>query len=77
MEPKSDKELTIEFRNKIAARIIEKQANILYWEKIVKQSKSNSSERMEALKAIQINEADLEKDLVFLICIDELMEGKK
>lgn len=76
MKTKTDYQLTIELRDKIAARIIEQKANLLYWKKIAKQSKSNSPEIVGALQAAKINETDIKKDTVFLACIDEMLEGK-
>lgn len=77
IEIKSDKELTIEFRNLIAGRLIERKANILYWEEIKKECKDNSPEMVESIKNIELNQKLIEKDIIFLITIDRMLGGIK
>jgi hypothetical protein len=74
---KTNKYLIIELRNKIAFRIIEQKANILYFKKIIRQSKTNSPEIVDAFKKKNINEENLFKDEIFLKCIDEMIKGGK
>jgi hypothetical protein len=76
MHIKTDKELTIDLRNQIASRIIEFKANILYWKRIIRQSKTNSKEIVEALNSKKINEDKIEADEIFLRCIDDMLGGK-
>ncbi len=76
MQIKSDKELAIEFRNQIAARIIEAKANILYWKSVAGEPASKSITYMEALQSIETNEDNIKKDTIFLSCID-IMLGEK
>ena len=75
-EIKTEKELTIELRNSIAFRIIEYKANIAYWKIIIRQSKSNSPEIVDALNKKRLNEDNLTKDIIFLKCIDKILGGK-
>lgn len=77
MKPKSDRELTIKFRNKIAARIIEAKANILYWKSVYDQSRYQSSQFLAARDSIKLNEDNIKKDKVFLDCIDKMLNGGK
>ena len=73
-EIKTDRQLNIELRNKISARIVEAKANILYWKEVTKKSKRNSPEIVQALASIELNEANVEKDLVFLECVDKILK---
>lgn len=75
-EIKTEKELTIELRNSIAYRIVEYKANIAYWKIIIRQSKSNSPEIVDALNKKRLNEDNLTKDIIFLKCIDKILGGK-
>jgi hypothetical protein len=74
---KSDKELLIELRNKIAGRLIEVKANISYWQIILRKAKKNSQEMVDVLKNIEINESSVKKDNVFLRCIDLMIKKEK
>jgi len=74
MKVKSNREIAIEFRNTIAYRIFEQKANITYWKKIIRQSKTNSPEIVGAFKSKNINEENLLKDGIFLKCIDEMIK---
>lgn len=75
MKPKSDKQLAIEFRDKIAARIIENKANLLWWKIIIRQSKTNSPEIVDALSKKNATKELIEKDILFLKCIDDLISS--
>lgn len=68
---KTDQQLKIALRNEIRARVIERKANILYWQKIERQSKTNSREKLEALENITLNKGKLAADEVFVQVIDE------
>jgi hypothetical protein len=74
MDIKSDKELLIEFRNKVSGRIIENKANTEYWGVVVRKAKSNSQEIIDARKSVELNEDNVKKDKVFLKCIDLMMK---
>lgn len=74
---KTNKELFIELRNKIAGRIVEEKANISYWQEVIQHAKQNSQEIVDARNSISINEQSLKKDLLFLRCIDILLKKEK
>ena len=63
---KTDKELLIELRNKIAGSIVENKANVEYWSFVVRHSKQNSQEIVDARKNVELNEDNVKKDKVFL-----------
>lgn len=71
---KTERELLVEFRNAIAARVIEQRANIVYWKKEIRKLKSNTPAIMQAFEAKKINEEKIPKDIVFLQCIDEMLQ---
>lgn len=71
---KTKRQLTVEFRDKIAARIVEQEANVLYWKKVARQCKSNTPEIVQALSAIDVNKDLIKKDELFLKCIDEMLQ---
>lgn len=72
---KSEIDLAIELRNAVAARIVEKKANILYWKYIKQHSKHETSDRIDAIRNISINEIEIEKDTIFLKLIDGMLKG--
>ena len=74
---KTDKELTIEFRNLIAARIIENKANLAYFEKIKDGKKTKSKEWKQANEFCVLNESRINKDIIFVSCIDEILNKYK
>ena len=74
METKSDKELLIELRNKIASRIIECKANIAYFQLTTRKLKKVSQEMVDGRKAVDINEDSIKKDILFLKVIDEMIK---
>ena len=76
-EIKTEKELTIELRNQIAFRIVEYKASIAYWKIIIRQSKSNSPQIVEALQKKADQEDKLRKDTNYLKVIDEMIRGGK
>jgi DNA-directed RNA polymerase subunit F len=76
-EIKTDKELLIEFRNKIAGRIIEARANTAYFQEVVKNDKQNSQEIVEHRLKLQINEQNIKQDKIFLRVIDLMLKKEK
>lgn len=72
---KSDYKLTVELRNRIAGRLIEAQANVIYWRGVIKQAKTNSPEIMQAIESVTLNTENIKKDKVFVKCIDEMLKG--
>ena len=74
---KTDKELLIEVRNKVASRIIENKANLAYWQEIKSHSKQNSQEIVDARNSFSLNEQNVKKDKLFLRCIDLMLKGEK
>jgi hypothetical protein len=74
---KTDKELLIELRNKVAGRIVENKANIEYWRFVVRHSKQNSQAIVDARKSVELNEENVKKDRVFLRVIDLMLKGEK
>jgi hypothetical protein len=75
MRVKTDKELIIELRNKIAGKIVENKANKMYWDNVVKNKKykTGSADVLNAIQKVKINEDDIEKDKVFLSIIDSMI----
>jgi hypothetical protein len=71
---KTDQELLIELRNRIAGRIVECKANLNYWLKMFQKSKKDSQERVDAKKSMDINEENIKKDKVFLESIDLMLK---
>ena len=76
-EIKTDKELLIEVRNKVAGRIMENKANIIYWQYVVQHAKQNSQEIIDARKSVELNEDNIKKDTVFLKVIDSMIRKEK
>ena len=76
MTIKTEKENLIEVRNKISLRRTECIANTVYWKTIIKESKKNTQQIVDANSKLSINQKNLKADKVFLECIDRLIEGE-
>lgn len=74
---KINKEHLIEVRNKVAGRIVENKANILYWREVAKKAKKISQEVVDARNNIALNEGNIKKDKIFLKCIDLMLKKEK
>ncbi|MCK9370698.1 hypothetical protein M0R04_12385 [Candidatus Dojkabacteria bacterium] len=74
---KTDTEHLIILRNNISYRLIEAKANIFYWQDVIKRSKQNSQEIVDARQSISLNEQNLKKDKLFLRCIDLMIKEEK
>lgn len=77
MEIKTEKELLIELRNKIASRKTENFANAEYWRVVLKTAKKNTQPAVDAVNNIEINNANVKADEVFLKAIDDLIAEQK
>lgn len=73
---KNRRELIIELRNRIASRVVEFEANLIFWQRIVRTSKSNTPEIMEALGKVELNKNNIKADQEFLKDIDKMLIGK-
>lgn len=73
---KTNEELMVELRNRVAGRLIEFRANMLYWKKVSRSVPANTQEMVNALQAVKNNESDIQKDKLYLKCIDEMILGK-
>ena len=71
---KTNKEHIIELRNAVAYRLVEAKCNLAYWKRIVRKSKANSPQIVEALEKCRINEVSIPKDVEFLKVIDEMIK---
>ena len=71
---KTRKELLIEFRNKIAARAIELEANVAYWKVVYTEAKKDTQDRIDSLNNRANQEKSLKKDIKFLEVIDNMIE---
>lgn len=74
---KTNKEISIELRNKISARIVEAGANLMYWNELFKKAPKNSQEIVDIRQNIEINETNIKKDTLFLKCIDLIIKKEK
>jgi len=74
---KTDKELLIEVRNKVAGRIMENKANISYWQFVVQHAKHDSQEIIDARKFVEANDGNVKKDILYLKCIDLMLKKEK
>ncbi len=71
---KTDKDHLITLRNEIAAGIVKNRANIEYWVWVSNHSKHDSQEMVDSKNNIKINEDNIGKDIVFLKCIDKMLQ---
>lgn len=70
---KTEKELIIEFRNAIASRMIQQEANMRYFEIVIQREKPNTQEIVDARNNFALNQHNHKKDVLFLKCIDEML----
>ena len=76
-EIKTNRELIIELRNRIAGRKIELEANARYWRYTLKRTKPDTQERVDANNNVVVNEQNARKDGDFIKCIDMMLTDKK
>lgn len=71
---KTEKQLIIELRNKIASQIVSQRASELYWREVAKKSKKDTQEKVDSLNKVSINQQLNSKDKAYLKIIDEMLE---
>lgn len=72
--PKTNHQLTVELRNKIAGQIIAQKASERYWRIVADEAKRDSQERLDALQKAAANQQLTSKDKKYLKVIDEMLE---
>jgi len=74
---KTNYELIIELRNKIAFQIVGQKASMQYWAIVSKKLKNNSQEKIDALSKVDINKKLIDSDELYLQVIDKLLKESK
>lgn len=71
---KTEKELTIELRNEVAARMLGQKTSEMYWREVASKAKKNTPEKVDALAKVALNQQLYSKDRHYLKVIDAMIE---
>jgi len=66
-----------DLRNTVCGRLVEWEANVIYWNAETKRLKANTQGRVDAENNKANNESNVRKDSLYLKCIDQLIEQEK
>lgn len=76
-EVKTEKQLVIELRDRIAAQIVGQDMSVLYWREVAKKSKKDTQDRVDAINQAAANQQLSAKDRVYLKIIDNRLKELK
>lgn len=73
--PKTFLESAIERRNAYQGRLAERMCDVVYWTAIMKKSKKNSPDAVDAFNEIAKNQQKVVQDTLLVQCWDKIVEA--
>ncbi len=70
---KTEKQHLVHLRNDIGYRLVTQKANIKYWQKMSEKEKVNSQAKVDCFEKRRIAKKAVKEDLIFIKCIDKLL----